>query len=943
MKNLILLLLALFSVLVAFNQSPAVQWGKYVNKGSYGTTIYHAAATMDGGFVVCGADSIYSSFEANTFFKKKHYHYSLASKYNSNGDKQWAIPFWKWGVITTIGENSSGLIFCSGKYPKAYLDGIWVYDFTITVLDKNGGTKWEKKYTGTKPSEGFGIDSTQTGFIACGFTEANDGDATGNHGLADAWVIKTDSSGNKIWAKCFGGSSNDTAFAVITVPDGYLIAGTTASTDGDAIGSKGGRDGWAIKLDTAGNIIWQKKFGGSGTDVLNSVQYDSQSNAYLFSGYSTSVDGDISNSRGAMDVWVLKTDTSGNLQWSSAFGGSGDDASANIKLAPDHSGYFVSGFSASNDGDVSGNAGGADAWLLRMDTNGKLVWQKCVGTTRNEFAMAAVPVSQSDVIIAGFAQAAPDPKVYSNCRGLIARLGIGNTITGKVFYDINRNGLFDNGETLCEQAVITVKQPDGTTKSTIAYDGNYMLGTDTGAYEVSVNSSTLDYYTAVPASVVISHNTYYNTDTIHFAIQPIPGIKDLSINLLPITPARPGFAVQYKLIAVNNGTEIIPSATVTLAKDSRLIYQNASPAPGTLNGNTLQWTLSNFGPMDTSCIVINFKAATPPTLTNGLTLVSVASIPLENDTTPSDNTYIAKQLVTGSYDPNDKREAHGGIVTEEQLASNDWLSYLIRFQNTGTDTAFTVIIKDTLSSKVNWNTLQLTDASHPYQVELEDGRITLRLDGIKLADSNHNEPKSHGYIGYRVKPNANVKAGDTILNRAAIYFDYNLPVVTNTALLKIIKETGATCQGGIATFTALQDNVSSYAWELNSGEGFGFISDNENYSGTHTEKLNITAPTSWTGNQYRCRMLLENGEIVYSDIRQLQFINTWLGTTNSNWHLPQNWECGVVPDAYTDVIIKPAVNSAVIIGNTSCHSVRLTGPNMLLFVKQGVQFTITGK
>ena len=141
------------------------------------------------------------------------------------------------------------------------------------------------------------------------------------------------------------------------------------------------------------------------------------------------------------------------------------------------------------------------------------------------------------------------------------------------------------------------------------------------------------------------------------------------------------------------------------------------------------------------------------------------------------------QQVQGSYDPNDKTETHGGIITPEQLAGDEFLTYLIRFQNTGTDTAFTVMIRDTLTNKLDWSSFEMLSSSHPYQLYMIKPHILeFSFPNILLVDSNKNEPASHGFVAYRIKPKSNLVVGDTVLNRAHIYFDYNLPVITNDEL-----------------------------------------------------------------------------------------------------------------------------------------------------------------
>jgi uncharacterized repeat protein (TIGR01451 family) len=183
------------------------------------------------------------------------------------------------------------------------------------------------------------------------------------------------------------------------------------------------------------------------------------------------------------------------------------------------------------------------------------------------------------------------------------------------------------------------------------------------------------------------------------------------------------------------------------------------------------------------------KLAAPPTLNNGDTLrykaliTSVSGGAAGVDLTPMDDTSFVAQLVTGAYDPNDKQENVAGKIPLAKITSGEDIQYVIRFQNTGTDTAFTVRITDTLDTKLNWNSLQMTGASHAYKMKVDDGnKITWIFDNILLPDSNVNEPLSHGYIAFRIKAKTTLAAGDYFQNKASIYFDYNLPIVTNNAI-----------------------------------------------------------------------------------------------------------------------------------------------------------------
>ena len=148
--------------------------------------------------------------------------------------------------------------------------------------------------------------------------------------------------------------------------------------------------------------------------------------------------------------------------------------------------------------------------------------------------------------------------------------------------------------------------------------------------------------------------------------------------------------------------------------------------------------------------------------------------------------------VTGSFDPNDKSVSPAGFGPSGNIDSTQTeLTYLIRFQNTGNGPAHFIVVRDTLSPNVDVSSLQMLGTSHNYNLQILDGNVLKwRFDNIMLPDSGSNEPGSHGYIHYKIKRTSVNTPGTQIKNTAYIYFDYNEPVITNTALNTIFIPTG---------------------------------------------------------------------------------------------------------------------------------------------------------
>jgi len=175
----------------------------------------------------------------------------------------------------------------------------------------------------------------------------------------------------------------------------------------------------------------------------------------------------------------------------------------------------------------------------------------------------------------------------------------------------------------------------------------------------------------------------------------------------------------------------------------------------------------------------------------------------------------------GSYDPNDKTEVHGGNLKPSQISNGEYMQYTIRFQNTGTDTAFNVIVRDTLDNKLDWSTFEMIAASHPYTVSITNqNKIEWAFSNINLPDSNINEPLSHGYLSYRVKPKSTAVVGDVINNLASIYFDYNLPVATNNALT-LVQDNFISLPIQLVNFTGqLSNSTVQLNWKAGRGNNF---------------------------------------------------------------------------------------------------------------------------
>ncbi len=363
-----------------------------------------------------------------------------------------------------------------------------------------------------------------------------------------------------------------------------------------------------------------------------------------------------------------------------------------------------------------------------------------------------------------------------------------NQLVYDIYIDRNENGRHDAEDSVFSDGVILLN--DSSLSNYTSLLGNYVF-VETGTYvsRLSNYDQRLKYYFVSPDSVVSIFNSLGNIDTIPFRLVPKPNIQDLQVSIVATAPPRPGFNSQYKIIASNMGTKTIEHVTLKFLSDTMQTYVQASTTPNLVTDDTLVWQLDSLTRFETREFIVEVSNQMPPVLQAGDTLHQFAAIlPFENDSFLPDNQYFLRQLVVNSIDPNDKAEAHAGGITTQELNQRDFLYYTIRFQNTGTAAANVVTIKDTLSTALDWNTFEMLSASHSYQLSVTGKRyITWNFSNIYLPDSTSDEPGSHGYIHFRIKPAAGLTPDDLITNRAAVYFDYNPPVITNTVSTQILQ------------------------------------------------------------------------------------------------------------------------------------------------------------
>lgn len=340
-------------------------------------------------------------------------------------------------------------------------------DLWILKIDSNGEIEWQNTIGGNGPDEVYSIEMTPDGgYILAGESSSNiSGDKTENlKGLVDYWIVKLDSLGNIEWDRTIGGSDINWHPKIIAINDGYYVCGESWSDiSGDKTeNSKGEEDYWLLRLDVLGNILWQKTIGGSSHDSFTAMSLTSD-NGIILGGYS---DSDISgnkteNSKGQYDFWVIKLNSSGSIEWDKTIGGDSADILNSIIPTSDD-GFLLAGESWSNiSGDKTENSQGeGDFWVVKINSIGSIEWQNTIGGDNVDRCYSSYQSTDGGYILGGFSK--------SNISGDKTENGRGNFDFWLV--KINNVGLVE------WQNTIGGSQIDGITSVIQSSDGSYILG-----------------------------------------------------------------------------------------------------------------------------------------------------------------------------------------------------------------------------------------------------------------------------------------------------------------------------------------------------------------------------------------------------------------------------------------------------------------------------------
>ena len=745
---------------------------------------------------------------------------AVVQKITPNGDLLWeySMPTNFLDYVTDIAESADGGYLLKGIRTTNTMSGRVV---GVVKLDNNGIVEWEKEFEDPNlPSfSGDIIEAANTDVIIVGYMGyANDSQ--------DAFVKRLDSNGNIIWENLYDNAVNDFDLEVIELDNGDLVVNGTSTTGINGI--------WTTtlqKLDSEGNEIWYKSYDGN--QQIRSFTKTADG-GFALAGYTEDY------SPGWQDFFLLKVDSTGTEEWIKNYGRSRNDYLAEVMIAPDM-GFFLAGstqrldnnvdayliktdslgFSLTNElnGNVfddnnfdcvfDNNEPGLEQWFIEAqkgaihymtvsDTSGNYSFELDTGT----YDIFIYPISpywevcdtNFSVSFAGFYETVTEDipaQAIIDCP--LLDVSIGTQFLRRCFENTYYVNYCNYGTTTAEDAYIEIlldsamiyndasiplESQDGFLFTFNLGDipvgecGNFSIDFMLGDTLTNCDSVLIGQTHCVEAHIYpdslclpienwsgasIEVDATCNGDSITFYIQ--------NVGNAPTQPNLQYFVIEDDVILYEGNFTLNPNeskiiSVLTNGSTFRLEAQQEPNHPGF------------------SMPSVSVEGCGDENLEFSIGFVNIFA---QDDANPFVDIDCRQNVA--SFDPNDKRGFPIGFGDENYIYRGQEIEYLVRFQNTGTDTAFFVVIRDTLSDHLDITSVRPGAASHPYEFDVStEGVLNFRFNNIMLPDSNINEAASHGFVKFKVAQQPDLEVGTQIFNSAAIYFDFNAPVITNKTL-----------------------------------------------------------------------------------------------------------------------------------------------------------------
>lgn len=423
-----------------------------------------------------------------------------------------------------------------------------------------------------------------------------------------------------------------------------------------------------------------------------------------------------------------------------------------------------------------------DVWIYCTDTTGNMIWS-------NSFFKPLTWDQSNDIALLPSNRYAIAACVYQGPSFLIVTDSMGHLLPNHVKGSAWRETITDcfkmNNEYGYDYWVVEATGSNGNFYCLTDTAGYYDLTCDTGIYSVQIPNPApfRTLYCPVPSNYTLIMPQPYTTVTgRNFAYVDVPNQHDFGVEVMHYPRLNPVMNLSYYTMKVTNWGTTADSATVAfqplISAFSQYIYCYSNP--DSVQTNTFYYSTGTIPPLQSVTLCLGV-ALNPNMPLNSIVQVQATLLPNFTDQISSNNIFLRTDTVTSAYDPNFKEVLPAGTGLQHFISNSDTLRYTIHFQNTGNDTAYTVVIRDTIDGDLDLGTLRIHGASHTfYPVLTENKVLEFHFNNILLPDSGTNQLASHGFVEFSIKPYWWKPVNTLLTNAANIYFDWNPPIRTNT-------------------------------------------------------------------------------------------------------------------------------------------------------------------
>lgn len=667
-------------------------------------------------------------------------------------------------------------------------------DYWIVKLNNTGNIDWQKTFGGTGSDNLIYLEQTNDdGYIMSGYSESPiSGNKTTDSSDGTTWIIKTDSVGNINWQKSYINSSIYSFWNIHQTKDsGYILNNRDNYNYYDVFYAP---TFWAdsintdyefMKLDYNGNVQWQYSIGGNKTDRIFDIQQTSDGN-YILAGNSKS-DSSQDKTDSIKGCWLVKLNVTGIpiFLTGNVFSDVNNDCLQNtsengirnytLKLTNNTNTIYRT---TQNNGKYSIAISNTDTGIYQIELLPNLTYPYYSPSTCNSYSVNLI----DSVATANFALK----------QSFLCPINTVNVSTSTPFRVGQQQTYFvtycNNGTILSPNTYITIKLD-----SLLDINSATILYTTLTNHTYRFDIGNLDYLTcgsfsfvATPRIGAVQLNQTLCTEA-HIYPDTVCTTPNYTGSYIVASSQCLGDSVELKL--ENRGDDMQVRKRYIVIEDQVMRINRDYQLPR--NEVVIEKFPANSG--NTYRITAEQEDAFPLTYGDKFATAAIEACrpnPTDNFSTGYFTQFpnydgepfraMSCNVIVGSYDPNDKVASPVGYDTQHFIDKNTQIDYQINFQNTGNDTAFKVVVVDTIAPTLDINSIQLGVASHEYQFQRTDSNVVqFVFDNILLVDSFRNEPKSHGFIKFKIQQKLDNPISTKIYNKADIYFDYNAPIVTN--------------------------------------------------------------------------------------------------------------------------------------------------------------------